>query len=139
MSDIRESLPAKMGVYQDQHSRVRGVADNMRHPFRLETPMRKAATLFLALFLIQCLYAVDLPKRPAGFSWQEIPELKAAFLKPDGWYFKREDQKGTLAYFITKENIDQNRGQFETGLTVNVFHLKKDPAAEKGKALIASM
>jgi hypothetical protein len=89
-----------------------------------------AATLF-----VQNLYAVDLPKPPSGFTWQEVPELKAAFLKPDGWFFKREENKGTQAYFVTRENLDQ-KGEFETGLTVNVFRLKQDSAVDRGKALI---
>jgi len=36
-----------------------------------------------------------------------VSELKAAFLRPQAWFFKREEQKGTLAYFITKEEIVQ--------------------------------
>jgi hypothetical protein len=87
--------------------------------------------LFTALFA-HSVPAIDLPPPPPGFTWQEIPELKAAFLRPDGWFFKREEGKGTLAYFITKENIENN-GQFQTGLTVNVFRPKKDSAVEKGK------
>ena len=84
---------------------------------------------------LQTAEAVDVPQPPAGFTWQEVPELKAAFLRPNGWFFKREEQKGTLAYFITKENIEKT-GQFQTGLTINVFHLKKDPAVERGKDMI---
>jgi hypothetical protein len=91
-------------------------------------------TLF-ATFLVQTMSAIDLPTPPPGFTGQEIPELKAALLKPNGWFFKREEQKGTLAYFITKENIEKN-GQFQTGLTVNVFRLKKDSAVERGKNII---
>jgi len=79
--------------------------------------------------------AIDLPAPPSGFSWQEIPELKAALLRPNGWFFKREEGKGTLAYFISKEDIGKN-GQFETGLTVNVFRLKKDKAVDKARVLI---
>jgi len=98
--------------------------------------MKKLFLLLLFTTLIlQTLSAIDLAAPPAGFTWQEIPELKAAFLRPSGWFFKREEQKGTLAYFITKEDIDQN-GQFLTGLTINVFHLKKDSAVERGKDLI---
>ena len=91
----------------------------------------------LAIFLLirPLLVAIDLPPAPSGFTWQEVPELKAAFLKPDGWYFKRETQKGTLAYFITKEDIDK-QGEFQTGLTVNVFKLKKDSAVEPAKYMI---
>jgi hypothetical protein len=63
-------------------------------------------TLFATLSL-QTVAAIDVPPPPPGFTWQEIPELKAAILKPNGWFFKREEQKGTLAYFITKENLDK--------------------------------
>jgi hypothetical protein len=102
-------------------------------------PMKNLVPLsLLALFVtlsVQTIVAIDVPPPPPGFTWQEIPELKAAFLKPNGWFFKREEQRGTLAYFITKEDIDKS-GQFQTGLTVNVFHLKKDPAVERGKYMI---
>lgn len=90
-----------------------------------------ALLIFFVTLSVQTIAAIDVPPPPPGFTWQEIPELKAAFLKPNGWFFNREEQKGTLAYFITKENIETN-GQFQTGLTVNVFHLKKDPAVERG-------
>jgi hypothetical protein len=91
-------------------------------------------SLLTALF-VHSVTAIELPPPPPGFTWQEIPELKAAFLLPNGWFFKREENKGTLAYFLTKENIENN-GQFQTGLTVNVFRLKKDNAVEKGKSFI---
>jgi hypothetical protein len=98
--------------------------------------MKKLILLsLLAMFFVQSLFATPFPTPPAGFTWQEIPELKAAFLKPDGWFYKREEQKDTLAYFITKENIDKG-GRFQTGLTVNVFHLKKDSAVERGQSII---
>jgi hypothetical protein len=103
--------------------------------------MKKFVMLVVLATLIvqvQTLSAIDLPAPPPGFTWQEVPELKAAFLKPNGWFFKREEQKGTLAYFITKENIEQN-SVFQTGLSVNVFRLKKDSAVERGKNLIDSM
>lgn len=89
----------------------------------------------LVTFTLQILPAIDLPTPPPGFTWQEVPELKAAFLRPTGWFFKREEQKGTLAYFITEEDIAKN-GEFQTGLTVNVFHLKKDPAVDRAKDMI---
>jgi len=82
--------------------------------------------------------AIDLPAPPPGFTWQEIPDLKAAFLRPTGWFFKREEAKGTLAYFITKENIEKG-GEFQTGFTVEVFHLKKDSAVERGKDMITQI
>ena len=100
---------------------------------------KKLAILALAAALAaQPLRAVDHAKPPSGFTWQEIPELKAAFLKPDGWFFKEETSKGATAYFITKEDISKG-GEFSTGLTVNVFHLKQDSAIDHGKALIENM
>jgi hypothetical protein len=94
--------------------------------------------VLVAAFFASLCHAMQLTPPPPGFTWQEIPELKAAFLKPNGWFFKKEVQNGTFAYFITKENIDTN-GEFQTGLTVNVFLFKKDSAVNHGKALIDSM
>jgi hypothetical protein len=90
---------------------------------------------FLAVLFVQAVPATELPPPPPGFTWQEIPELKAAFLRPDNWFFKREVSKGTLAFFITKESIESG-GEFQTGLTVNVFRVKKDSAVEKAKSSI---
>jgi hypothetical protein len=101
--------------------------------------MKRVKHLVLSLgLLVQIAFAIDLPAAPTGFTWQEIPELKAAFLKPTGWYFKREEKKGTLAYFITKEDIGKN-GQFQTGLTVNVFHLKKESAVEYARNFVGRL
>jgi hypothetical protein len=101
--------------------------------------MKKILLLGLAVaFIAQTLHAIDLPKAPSGFSWQEVPELKAAFLKPNGWFFKQESSKGTLAYFITQEDLAKN-GEFSTGLTMNIFHFKQDSAVDHGKALIDRM
>ena len=100
--------------------------------------MKILSVLLIAVLLIQATAGADLPQAPAGFNWQEIPELKAAFLKPNGWFFKREEVNGTLAYFITREEITES-GSFQTGLTVNVFHLNKGSATERGKRLISNM
>jgi hypothetical protein len=94
-------------------------------------------TFVVALFT-RTLHAIDLPKAPSGFTWQEVPELKAAFLKPNGWFFKQESSKGTIAYFITQEDLAKN-GEFATGLTINVFHLKEGSAVDRGKTLIDQM
>jgi hypothetical protein len=92
----------------------------------------------VVLFLLPEMGATDLPKAPPGYAWEEIPELKAALLKPEGWFYQREQKDGTLAFFITKEDISKG-GEFQTGLTVNVFHLKKDSAVERGEAMISNM
>ncbi len=97
--------------------------------------MKKLALFAFFVLLLQSGLAIDLPAPPSGFTWQPIPELKAAFLRPEGWFFKRKEQKGTLAYFITKEDITKT-GEFQTGLTINVFRLKKDSAVDRGQDLI---
>src|SRR5262249_23086605 len=68
------------------------------------------------------------PKAPAGFGWKNVASIKAAFLIPDGWFFKEELRKDVRGIFISKENIDQS-GRFQTGLTINVFKNKKDAPA----------
>jgi len=101
--------------------------------------MKKIVLLALVLaHFTHTLHAIELPKAPSGFTWQEVPELKAAFLKPDGWFFKQENNKGTLAYFITQEDLTKN-SEFSTGLTLNVIHLKKNSAVERGKAMMDQM
>ncbi|HEY4231421.1 MAG TPA: hypothetical protein VGO79_14730 [Thermoanaerobaculia bacterium] len=68
------------------------------------------------------------PKAPAGFAWKNVASIKAAFLLPDGWFFKEELRKDVRGIFLSKENIDQ-KGKFDTGLTINVFKNKKDAPA----------
>ncbi len=68
----------------------------------------------------------DRPPAPAGYSWQECTAMKASFLKPDGWFFKEEKKGDTTACFITKEEIIGEKGEFQTGLSVNaITHLSQ--------------
>lgn len=85
--------------------------------------------IILRLFLIITLTSVgvfaqtdtlQLPEAPSGFSWKRLPEIKAAFLMPDGWHFKHEHENSTDAFFITLEDIDK-QGSFLTGLSVNAI------------------
>jgi hypothetical protein len=62
----------------------------------------------------------ELPPPPKGYTWQKCPDIKGAFLRPNGWHFKKHKQGDTLGYFITKENIKET-GEFLTGMTVNVI------------------
>jgi len=59
---------------------------------------------------------------PPGYSWQEVPDMGCAFLKPTGWHDQHVEQKAQHACFITKEYIDAE-GSFQTGLTVNMIRL----------------
>jgi hypothetical protein len=72
----------------------------------------------------------DLPPAPDGFTWQKLEEIEAAALLPKGWFFKKERKQNTLAYFITKENIDKE-GKYETGLTLQAFKQPQKTTAEE--------
>lgn len=80
------------------------------------------ALLALTLISNQALCdKVDLPDAPKGFKWLKILKDESALLKPDGWFFKEDHRKGTDAYFVTKENIEE-KGSFQTGLSLNVIY-----------------
>ncbi len=88
------------------------------------------------VFVASTMHAADLPSPPSGFAWQQIPEVRSALLRPQGWYFKEEEKGGILGYFVTQQDIDK-AGHFETGLTVNVFpRLGEGLAVERGKGVI---
>ena len=85
---------------------------------------------FLAGFWV---YSSDvLVEPPKGFSWQQLPFVKASFLLPDEWTFKfipnNKDER--YLYYLTKENIDQ-KGVYETGFEVRV--IRGVPNKDKGK------
>lgn len=84
--------------------------------------------VLLSLICVAPVYAMDLPAPPGGFSWREVPEIKAAFLVPSGWQFRRQTQGKTLAVFITPEGFDKD-GLFNTGLTIHVLRNAKPGAA----------
>ena len=79
-------------------------------------------TVVLALVLIapSILPAIDLPKAPEGFKWREVKPIKGAFLVPDGWHFRAEEGKGTLAFFITEAKVTPPE-KFMVGASINVF------------------
>lgn len=68
----------------------------------------------------QTAAAQSLPAAPDGYRWERCPEIKGALLAPDGWHFKKQIETDTLAYFVSKENIDA-AGEFTTGLSLNVL------------------
>jgi hypothetical protein len=71
-----------------------------------------------------------LPEAPKGYSWVKLDEIGSAFLKPDGWHFRKEVAPDVFAFFITREK-ELKEGQFQTGLTVNVFGGRKELDAVK--------
>jgi hypothetical protein len=89
------------------------------------TTIAAATVLAIVPMMAAGTSTVELPDAPSGFSWKQIPEIKAAFLFPQGWQFKKEKQGATLAYFMTPTKFDKQPG-FDTGLTINVFKRLKD-------------
>ena len=65
--------------------------------------------ILLSLIFVAPAYAMNLPAAPSGFAWREVPEIKAAFLVPSGWQFRRHTQVSTLALFVTPEGFDKGR------------------------------
>lgn len=61
------------------------------------------------------------PAPPPGFSWVGVPEARASFLRPDGWFLKKQTANGTTALFITKEEIGPDGKRFSTGMTINII------------------
>ncbi|EMK02344.1 MULTISPECIES: hypothetical protein [unclassified Leptospira] len=70
----------------------------------------------------------QLPNPPEGYQWLSLKEIKGFILKPKNYYFKTEVKGGTIAYFVTKEDIDK-LGRFKTGLSINVVRGLKDKKA----------
>jgi hypothetical protein len=100
---------------------------------------RTALALLFFLFAAAFSSAQDLPPAPKGFSWIRLPEIKGALLSPNGWHFMKEEKQGTIAYFITEQNI-KKEGRFQTGLSLNVIPPRKSsPAKEYAAAYIGKV
>ena len=84
-------------------------------------------------------YNVRLAAPPPGFTWQPLPESKAAALLPTGWYYKADDQKSGAAYYLTQEEIGES-SEFQTGLSLQVVRKAKAqtkrPAPEYAELLM---
>ena len=68
----------------------------------------------------------ELPQAPTGFHWEQATGIKAAFLTPDGWYFKADETAKRKTYFVSREDTAQG-GKFQVGLTVNVNRFDHNP------------
>jgi len=76
----------------------------------------------------------ELPQAPKGFQWEQATKIKAAFLKPDGWFFRVEENPKNIAYFVSRE--DTHVGNFRVGLTVNVNRVTSGNAAEYARKIL---
>ena len=86
--------------------------------------LRLLLLLLLALPAAAQRYDAQLGPAPAGFSWQALPDSKAAMPLPAGWSYKAETQKGSSTYYLTQEEIGES-GEFQTGLSLQVVRKVK--------------
>lgn len=101
--------------------------------------MNKRVLLIGLVVLLQTLAATAQRRAaPPGFTWQEIPELNTAVLKPEGWFFRQEPQPGVLAYFVSKEDIAKS-GMFQTGLTMFVSQVNTGSASDRAKQIVEDL
>jgi len=84
------------------------------------------------------LTAFERPVRqapPPGYLWESTVLPHTSFLRPDGWYFRREDTGATFSYFISRQPIppDSTSGDdvFDVGVTINVIR-RVGPQANGG-------
>jgi len=77
-------------------------------------------SLIISIVLTSFALAGPPPRTPSGFTWKEVPSIKAYLLVPDGWYFKEMTHGKTKGIFITEEKISPTKN-YETGLSFNAF------------------
>ncbi|WP_345126991.1 hypothetical protein [Hymenobacter antarcticus] len=98
--------------------------------------------LLLLLFTLPVAaqkYNVPLATPPAGYTWQPLPESRAAMLLPEGWQYRAEGEKGSPTYYLTQEAIGES-GEYQTGLSLQVVRKAKArtgrPAPEYAELLL---
>jgi hypothetical protein len=92
----------------------------------------RIAVLLAAASFVQ---SRELPQAPKGFHWEQATRIKAAFLVPDGWFFRAEEKPTVITYFISRE--DTRSGKFQVGLTVNVNRVTKGDVVAYAKKVVA--
>jgi len=91
-------------------------------------------SVYLLLGTVSPSMAFTLPQAPEGYSWQQIKDLKAAVLRPDGWLFESNDSGGRYQYMLTKnKGHSLNDASDGTSLTIVV---RRQPVGE-GDARLA--
>lgn len=78
------------------------------------------AVIVLLLFVwISNCYGIETPEAPAGYSWIQVKEIKAAFLVPITWHFSSK-QVGDHSTFFIREEQDGDSVSAQKGLTIVV-------------------
>lgn len=64
---------------------------------------------------------------PNGWTQKDLKGIGAKIPMPETWFFNQTKEEKTLAFFLTKENLEK-RGYFKTGLTMEAIlqFLKRD-------------
>lgn len=118
----------------------RAAAVNARDLRSHRTAFMRLLLLLLTLFAWlgpQVARADDpLPAPPTGYRWQKLDPIGARLLIPAGWFFRAEESRGTLAYFVTREKFDAT-GQFRVGLTLNCIKGVSRKAQSKPSEYVA--
>jgi len=106
----------------------------------------KAIAVFITILaLVGCQtnptrQSSSLPSAPPGFSW--VSDNVGSFLKPRGWFERKESNGSTNALFISRENIE-TEGQFVVGMSVNQINSWSSSQSSKptqyAKAFAAKM
>ena len=99
-------------------------------------PWSRPGRIALLLVLAAAPLAAQDTPAPEGYAWKKLDPIKASFLLPAGWHFKAERVDRALAYFLSEEDIDV-KGEFETGLTLNVSHV--EDARKRAVATLAML
>ena len=68
---------------------------------------------------------MGLPDAPQGFSWKTTPAI--AFLLPDGWFYKTQEDGDTTTYIVSEQSMEENDAILYTGMTVQVIENIDDP------------
>lgn len=82
--------------------------------------LKYSLSVLITLLLVGNAGAQKLSDPPMGYSWVACKEIRASFLLPWGWYFKKGVQGDTFGYYFTQQNIEE-KGEFLSGLSVNVI------------------
>lgn len=99
-------------------------------------PWSRPGRIALLLVLAAAPLAAQDTPAPEGYAWKKLDPINASFLLPAGWHFKAERVDRALAYFLSEEDIDV-KGEFETGLTLNVSHV--EDARKRAVATLAML
>ena len=84
--------------------------------------------LVIALVSSHAVGTEELIPPAEGFSWQEIPEIRAKFVLPNGWYFRRDTAEGRSVYLFSSQELEDGERP-RVGMTLTVLRHMGDARA----------